>query len=430
MTSSADGTLRASSRTSTRVAFLTQWYAPEPVSLPGWIASGLRRRGLSVHVVTGIPNYPTGTVQPGWSAWRRSTEVRDGVPVTRSPLVPSHNASAAGRATNYASFALTSSMVGRRVLRSCDVALVYGSPVTAVTAAWATGTPYVVLVQDLWPDSVFATGFLTDGRARKLAENVLGKFSLEAYARAAHVCVITPGMRDLLISRGIPAERISVVYNWVDEAVMRPVPRDAAIRRTLGIDERAFLITYAGTLGPAQDLDNALEAMARLSGTDVHLLLLGAGISTPSLQRRIQEMRLEDRVHLRPPVDAAGIPAIVAASDLNLVSLADDPLFHITLPSKVQTTLACGGPVLVCAPGDAGRLVTEAEAGIAVRPGDPGALADAMLAASKLPRDTLVEMGRSACAYYEAHLSETINATALATLLAAAARPERPHRRA
>lgn len=410
---------------STRVAYVTQWFPPEPTPLPAWIAASLQARGLDVHVVTGVPNYPTGQVQPGYSARRTMRDDVDGLRVTRAPLVPSHSSSAAGRALNYLSFAAGSSWAGRAVLRSADVALVYGSPVTAALGPQLWGTPYVVLVQDLWPDSVTATGFVASPRAVDLLDSTVGRYAAAVYRGAAHVCVISPGARDVLVDRGVDPDRISLVYNWVDESVLTPASRDYALRRSWGAGDDDLVLLYAGTMGPAQSLATVVSAMERLRDrADVHLVLVGDGIEREALREQAERAGLS-RVTIHDPVPVAEIPRLIASADLNLVSLADEPLFRITLPSKVQATLACGGPLLVVAPGDAASVAAASGAGIAVEPGDADAVAAALRDLAGSPRQRLADMRAAARSYYEATLSETINADALARILRDAAGQER-----
>lgn len=406
------------------VAFLCQWYLPEAAEIPVWIAEALKRQGLKLSVLTGVPNFPTGKVQDGYSAWRRAREMNNGILVQHVPLYPSHDRSTVGRVANYASFAMSSAFFGAPLLRSADVALVYSSPATAATAAMVTsvtsGTPYVLLVQDLWPDSVFATGFLTDGKAHRAARTSLTWFTEHAYRRAAHVAVISPGMRDLLIDRGVPPEKLSVIYNWVDERVMHPADPDPQWRRLLRLTDE-FVIMYAGNHGPAQALDVAIHAMNYLRDLDdVHLVLAGDGIDRQALSELAQTLNLPS-VHFVGPYEPEQMPAIMAAADMQLVSLADEDLFRITLPSKVQAIMACGQPVLACAPGDVARIVQDAKAGLTALPGDPAALAKAIREAHSMPKERLRMMGTAGLRYYGATLSEAINARALADLLRVAA---------
>lgn len=407
-----------------RVAYVTQWFPPEPMPTPLCIAQALRRQGLDISVLTGIPNYPTGRVSEGYAAWRPMREMYDGFRVLRAPLFPYHSRSALGRFANYASYAVSSATMGGPLLRSTDVALVYSSPATAASAAllgrvrWRT--PFVLLLLDLWPDSVFASGFLTAGLKRRAAEIPLTWFSTQTYRRASHIAVTTPGMEDILVARGVPVDKVSIVYNWADEELMRPVSADPEIRSRLGMTDE-FLLMYAGNHGRAQRLDVAVHAMARLHDRpDVHLVLIGDGIEKPALRSLARRLRLPT-VHFMDPVTPERMAAVTAAADLQLVCLADQALFHITLPSKVQSILACGLPVLACAPGDAARVVTAAGAGLACAPGDPVRLAETLRQAVDMPRDSLREMGRAGHDYYHSRLSERINAGRLAELLRSAA---------
>jgi glycosyltransferase involved in cell wall biosynthesis len=408
----------------TRVTLVTQWFPPEPVITPLWIAQSLRRQGMQIDVVTGIPNYPTGEVLDGYSAWRRVSETLDGFRVLRAPLYPSHDRSVVRRVANYASYAASSAAVGSSLLRAADVSLVYSSPATTATASMLARarwhTPYILMIMDLWPDSVFATGFLTSGLGRRLAEMSLTWFTEQAYRRASHIAVTSPGMLDLLTDRGVPAEKISVVYNWVDEKVMRPAEPDPELRARLGLTDQ-FVLMYAGNHGAAQALDVAIRAMSEVRDLpDVHLVLVGDGIDKPALRSLVEELQLCS-VHFLDPVDSQGMPALMAAADLQLVSLADQSLFRVTLPSKVQSILAYGQPILSCAPGDAARIVNDAGAGLTSPPGDPIQLAGNIRRAYGMPRDRLREMGRAGHDYYRSTLSETINAGLLASLIRDAA---------
>ncbi|MFJ6197802.1 glycosyltransferase family 4 protein [Micromonospora sp. NPDC092111] len=420
----AEVDVRTTGHPEPRVAFVTQWYAPEPTSTPVWVARSLARRGLRPEVLTGVPNYPTGRVHPGYSAWRRRTERHEGLRVHRTPLFPSHDHSALRRIANYASWAASSAAFGAPLLRSADVALVYATPATAAAAGMAArlrwGVPYVLMVMDVWPDSVFATGFLTDGLARRVAEPPLAWFTRQTYRWADHVTATSAGMRDALVSRGVPAERVSVVHNWTDEKVMRPSEPDPTLRARLGLTDE-FVLMYGGNHGAAQNLGVAIRAMHELRDLpDAHLVLVGDGIDKPALRALATELGLRT-VHFLDPVALERMPAVMAAADLHLVSLADQELFRFTLPSKVQSIMACGQPVLTCAPGDSARVVRAAGAGFGVPPDDPVALAGAIRQAAALPRARLREMGEAGRTYYLAELGEEVNAGRLAELVRRAA---------
>ncbi|SCL32743.1 Glycosyltransferase involved in cell wall bisynthesis [Micromonospora nigra] len=419
------GASRDGDPAATRVTLVSQFFPPEPVPIPLGLTRCLRRLGFAVDVLTGVPNYPTGTVHPGYSHRRRTVDGLDGVRVLRTPLHPSHDRSTVGRVANYLSWAASSTLLGSPLLRTADVALVYSSPATAACAALTArlrwGTPYVLMVMDLWPDSVFATGFLTHGPARRAAQATLGRFTDLTYRWADHVTVPSPGLRDTLVARGVPAGKVSVVYNWADEKIMQPAEPEPGFRARLGLTPDDFVVMYGGNHGPAQGLDVAIDAMDGLRDLpDVHLVLVGDGVSRNALRSRADQLGLRT-VHFVDQVTPERMVAVSAAADIQLVCLADEPLFRITMPSKVQTIFACGQPVLSCAPGDAARAVRDADAGFTSPPGDPARLAETVRLAHATPRARLRAMGRAGHDHYRLHMSESANARLLADLLAEAA---------
>ncbi|MGZ6798937.1 MAG: glycosyltransferase family 4 protein [Mycobacteriaceae bacterium] len=412
-----------------RLSMVTQWFKPEPVGAPVWISTGLKRVGWSVVVLTGIPNFPTGNVFVGYSPWRRVSERIGGLNVYRTPLFPSHDRSALRRMMNYLSWGISASMLGFPVLGTCDVSLVYGSPATAALPALVAkvlrGSPYVLMVQDVWPDSVFASGFLTAGLRRRIMAALVETFVNATYRHATHVAVISPGMKTLLEDRGVPSEKVSLVYNWVDEDIFADKSPDNSWRTELGLAHDDFVVMYAGTHGFAQDLATAVDAFGLLpASTRAHLVLMGDGVEKPGLVERARRVA-PDRVHFLPARPTEVMGATMAAADVLLVSLRDDPLFRITLPSKVQASLAVGRPVLVSAPGDAARVVEQAGAGLAVSPGDPDELARAVLALEAMDPILLRKLGSNGRHFYRAEMAEAIGVARLSQLLTAAMRTGR-----
>lgn len=406
-----------------QLLYITQWFAPEPVQVPVWIADALRDRGWHVEVLTAHPNYPTGRVHVGHDSRRFTRALESGHRVQRAPVYASHDLSALRRMASYLSWALSSSLVAPMLARRADVCLVYSSPATAALPAMVaralTRRPYVLLVQDVWPDSVTATGLLRHGRVLNFIEKLLGAFVRATYRMADTVLVISPGARDLLVSRGTPAGKVHLVYNWADESVLRPLPRHGRLREKLGLDDEEFLLMYAGTTGPAQGLDNAIEAIARTK-CRAHLVILGDGIARPDLERQALASTAAERVHFLEPVPVSEVAEQMAGADAQLVSLRDHPLFEITLPSKVQGVLATGSICVASAPGDAARIVQDA-GGWGVRPSDPDALAQAIDEVADLNADSRAHLRESAYSYYQNHLSAAVGAGALSDALRSAA---------
>jgi colanic acid biosynthesis glycosyl transferase WcaI len=425
-----DGTTRR-----TRVGFISQWYAPEPSTVPVWIAETLVRSGFEVQVLTGQPNLPTGKIYPGYSASKFASETINGIAVQRCPLYPSHDRSAIRRMANYLSWAVTAAAAALVMLRGVNVTLVYSSPATAALPAMLRKlfrrTPYVLMIQDLWPDSILSTGFLKSSFMRRAAERIMGAFVGWSYSFADHIVVISPGMIDILVSRGVPRAKLSLVYNWVDETVFQPCDPHPTFRSDLGVDPDTFLLMYAGNFGPAQALDGVIRAVAMLEETEkVVLVLLGEGVEEAQLRRLAKDVA-PGRVLFAPPVPASEVPPLMAAADVQLLSLRDEPLFRHTMPSKVQSILACGHPAIACAPGDAGAVIVDSGAGWHAQPGDPRNLVECIRLAMAEGAAGLRSRGAAARHHYQSVMSEESNAQRLTAILRASAqRPDRSGPRA
>ena len=414
-------------------AYLTQWFPPEPAEVPLGIAKALERRGHDIAVLTGVPNYPLGQVHPGYRASRTSNERVAGLSVRRVPLVPSHDSSAIRRMTNYLSWGCLATAFGFRVLRRADVALVYASPITAAIPAmvWKriARTPYVLLIQDIWPDSVFATGFLEAGITRRIAQGFLSWFCARAYKSAAHVVVISPGAIDLLRSRGVDPNKISLVYNWTNEDDSEPMNAQEA-RAKLGLPPDAFVVSYAGNHGPAQGLDVVIRAAHEIRDVEnVRILMVGEGLELPALRDLVRSLGCTN-VLIAGPLPHAEMPVVRAASDVQLISLANDHLFAMTMPSKVQAILASGTSAIAIAPGDAAIVVEASGAGWSVTPGDHLQLAATIRDAYREGSEKLAARGRSGHGYYRRNMSETVGGARLDDILRSAAQhPPRKQRK-
>lgn len=405
-----------------RLAFVTQWFTPEGPGPPNWIPEALDQLGFQVGVVTGTPHYPEGRTFEGYRATGWRIERAGGLPVLRVPEYPSHDASAARRMVTLGSFAASSALLGVRAIGAADVSLVYSSPATSALAAMRArrkfGTPYVLYVQDLWPDSVYAAGAFASARGRWFADQTIGRFVDRSYALASHIVVISPGMKALLVSRGVDPAKVTVVYNWVDEDVIGPAPPAGHLRSALGLAESATVMLYAGNLGRVQGLAAWIEAMHVIRDMeDVHLAIIGDGIEKRDLITRATSLKLDTNVHFLDPVPATEISRMGSDADLGVVSLVDDPLFHVTLPSKTQALLAQAKAILNSAPGDAARLVVESEVGWTCRPGSADAIASMIREAVLAGHSEWVRRGQAGRRLYDEEMSREVGASRLAQIL-------------
>jgi colanic acid biosynthesis glycosyl transferase WcaI len=387
----------------TRILLLTQWFDPEPTFKGLVFARELVRQGFEVEVVTGFPNYPGGKVYPGYRIKWLQREVIDGVQVTRVPLYPDHGQSAIKRVLNYASFAASSLFYGLLMAKRADVIYAYHPPLTVgITASLLRllrRIPVVYDIQDMWPDTLRATGMINNPRALDL----VAKVCEWVYRRVDHIVVLSPGFKRLLIERGVPAGKLDVIYNWADEASL--TAPQGHLPADFPVTDR-FRILFAGNMGKAQALDAVLDAATLLQerNSRVCFVMLGGGVEVDRLKQRADELQLGNVVFL-PPVPMAEVGTMLNAADALLVHLRKDPLFEITIPSKTQAYMAVGKPLLMAVDGDAAQLVTQSDGGLIAESENAIAIAQAAENMAALTTKQLADMGRNAQHHYRDHLS-------------------------
>jgi glycosyltransferase involved in cell wall biosynthesis len=395
-----------------RILYLTQWFDPEPMMKGIGFVQALKDRGYSVEVLTGFPNYPTGKLAPGYRLGLYKQEVLEGVRIHRVFLYPSHDHSSFGRAVNFLSFFVSTLVFCLFNARRFDAIYVFHPPITvglsAALSGFVTRRPFLLDIQDLWPDSVGASGMNgTRGMAR-----ILGPICDFVHRRAALVIGQSKAMTECLIERGVKSTRTATIFNWADEDAARP-------RGTFDVSalefEGRFNIVFGGNLGRVQGLETLVHAAKRaaMEVPEIQLTLIGDGVERYRLATLIADIQA-DNVKLRPAVPRTQIGDVFAAADVLVLHLTADPLFEITVPSKTQFYMAMGKPILIGVSGEAARIVTGAEAGVAVPPENVEAMANAMVKLARMSPQDLARMGTGGRAAYERDFSfaSAIRATA------------------
>ena len=385
---------------------LTNYWPPEigaAAHLFFELGRALGGRGHRVSVLTGFPRYNVREEPRAYHGRRTMREDVGGVRLfrVRTPRLPQHVPAARG--LEHLLLAATYGLQGLRLGRP-DALLLYSPPLPIGLAAGFLARrkrcPFVLNVQDLFPQSAIDLGVLR--------QPVLIRFfrGLERhiYRRADHITVHSEGNRAHVAAVLGSDAKVSVVHNWVDAASLRPGPRNNGFRREMGLGEE-FVVSFAGTMGYSQDLDTVLSAAEHLrERQDIAFMLVGDGVEAPRLKRASEAARLSN-VRWAPMQSRERYPAVLQASDACLVTLRKDVLTP-TVPSKLHSIMAAARPVILCAPlaGDAPKLVLEAQCGLALPPGEPARLAEAVLA---LRRDSVLadRFGRQGRAYVEAHFT-------------------------
>lgn len=409
-----------------RFGLLTQWYDPEPgpAALPGALARGLRDAGHDVSVLTGFPNYPSGSLHPDYTQERGYVSEEEGIRVFRAPLYISHDASALRRIANYFSFGISASLVAREFFRDLDAVWVNYSPITVSLPLWVGQsrfrTPAVVEVGDLWPDTVFTSDMLEDGKASRVARLVLDKWCDLFYRSAESVIYISPGVHTALLGRGVAEEKLAYVPKWSDEAVFLKRGNRENARADLDIDAEAKVLLYAGALGAAQGLTSLVGACEFVEDPNFVLVIAGSGTAEADL-RKLAKGSTRKNVKFIGRVPQYEMPNLMAAADYCYVGLAPDPLSSITMPSKTQAILASGKPILVAASGDVANFVESREVGRSADPSSSASISEAIEWFCSLSGRELASMGVRAEETYSKEFSLARGVKSIENLLVDAA---------
>jgi glycosyltransferase involved in cell wall biosynthesis len=359
------------------------------------------RVGYQVEIVTGLPNYPLGRFFDGYGRTVYRQEMKEGVTIHRVWMFPALGGGPR-RILNYLTFAVVS-VWGLLRSRKPDFLFVESPPLILAAPgmlfSWIWRVPLILNIADLWPDAAVDMGFMKKDSLFARLTYALERWS---YRHASYVNAVTEGIQQSLLRvKKVPPSKILFLPNGVDTALFQLRRVDAELRDRLGLQEKKIVL-WAGTLGGAHGLEHIIDAADRLRDhADIHFLFVGDGTVKPSLQEQCLRLQLTN-VTFHPPVPFEQVPNFLSIAQAGLASLLPLPVHDGARPSKVFPVFASGKPLIFVGQGEAAQLVREANAGIVVPPGDPEALASAVL---KLLTNAslLEELGSNGRTFVEKH---------------------------
>ena len=381
-----------------RILLVSHYFWPESFRI-NQVAEDLIATGAEVTVLAGHPSYPEGATFPGYTAYRLSKELHPaGYEICRVPVIP-RGKGAVRLALNYLSFTLSGILFGPWLLRrrKFDVVFVYcTTPVTqGFVGLWfglLKRAPVAQWIQDLWPQALSATGFVRSPWLLALIRKIVAFMYRHSDLLLGQSHAFVRFLRE--DAGGTPIEYFP-----------NPGEPPAAMTRNtemrLPVDK--FNVVFAGNLGKAQAMQTVVAAAELLSvDSDILITLFGSGsrrdwIAQEIVARNLSNLTLGGRV---PP---KAMPAIYAQASALLLCLIDDELLAQTVPSKLQSYLNTGVPIIAAVNGEAADIVIEAGAGIACPAEDHVALANALRRLRAMPREARNAMGAAGCRFFATH---------------------------
>jgi len=390
-----------------KILIVSQYFWPENFRIND-LARELKDRGHQVTVLTGIPNYPVGRWFEGYGLASCGQENWEGVRIVRAPMVRRMSGRGWQLALNYMSYAVAASLLGPLWCRGrFDVVFAYEpSPFTvgipALVMRRLKRAPMMFWVQDLWPESLKAAGAVRSEFILK----AVGRMVRWIYTRCDRVLVQSEAFIKLAVAAGANPERIRYFPNWA-ESFYRPVIPSGNTVKPEGLPD-GFLIMFAGNMGEAQSLQTILGAAERLRDVrDIHWIMIGDGRRRGWMREEAAKRGL-DRIHFPGSFAADRMPLFFSQAEALLVTLKRDDVFARVVPSKVQSYMACGRPIVAALDGEGRRVIEMAHAGVAAAAEDAQGLADAVLHLYNLKPAERQAMGGAGQTYYEAHFKRDL----------------------
>ncbi|MEC5156983.1 glycosyltransferase family 4 protein [Chryseobacterium sp. MP_3.2] len=381
-----------------KILIISQYFFPESFKIND-IALGLQEKGHHISILTGIPNYPAGEFYEGYSS-KSIDEMWNGMKIYRCKLYP-RKKGGVNLFLNYFSFVFFGWLKVRKIEEDFDRILVYEpSPVTvglpAIIASKKFKAPFYFWVQDLWPESLTAAGNINNPVILKFF-NQITKF---IYSKAEKVLVQSNGFRNYIFEQGVPHDKI-IFYPNTTENFYKPTVRKSEILDKI---PQGFIITFAGNFGEAQSLNTLLEAARIIKEsnlTDIKWVFLGDGRQKDKIEKFICDNHLEETVYLLGSFPAVVMPDYFACSDVLVASLKKDKIFALTIPSKIQSYLACKKPILVSMDGEGASIINVSGAGFSSAAENAEDLAENVRKIYNLSKEDRLLMGEKALNYFQ-----------------------------
>lgn len=392
-----------------KLLVVSQYFYPEQFRVNDMCVEWVKR-GYDVTVVTGIPNYPQGKFFKGFGLFKRRRETYYGVRIIRLPII-SRGRSKFRLILNYISFVVSGFIWNVFSRLKADCVFIHEiSPMTqSLVGVWfgkRRDIPVIHYVTDLWPENVVAVSGIKSARIIRMIGGMVD------YIYRNNEKILTSSRRFIpaILSRGVDERKIHFWPHYAEE-FYQPKQRneDFDAAGLIPSSKTCLNIAFTGNLGEAQGL-HILPTTALLlkeRSTDFCFNMIGEGRGKDELLRLVKQEGVEDCFRFIPRQNADQIPYFLAQCDAGLVMLSNNPVFELYLPTKVQSYLACGIPIIASGKGEMCDVVMEAKAGCCAKTGDAESLADVIERLSKHNDQERETLRNNALEYFQANFHKS-----------------------
>lgn len=387
-----------------RVLVVCQYFYPEEFKV-NELVEGLVARGNEVTVLTGKPTYPRGPYPEGYKFWGVQKEEYKGAKVIRVPEMTRGDGGSIGIVKSMLSFLFFGRWYARWHKIDADVILCFQlSPVTMTAPALIykqkLGVKLLHWVQDLWPESVTATTNIKGGPVI----NWLNKFVTKIYLKSDVILVQSKAFEKSICEKGDFKDKLVFAPNWAEDSIAQGEQHPADCKLPAG-----FKVMFAGNIGVAQDFPNIIKAAELLKDIkDIKWVIVGDGRAREDAEKEIARLELQDAFVFVGRHSVKTMPWFFKQADAMLVSLKDDFIFSLTIPSKVQAYMASGKPILTMLNGEGSRVIEDANCGLTAKSEDFETLASNVKKMYMLSKGERERMGLNGRVYYDKVFAKNI----------------------
>ncbi len=386
------------------ILVISQCFFPEQFRIND-ICKEWVKRGYKVTVLTGIPNYPIGKFYEGYGLFKKRKEIYNGIEIIRIPIIPRGNNSLM-LSLNYLSFVISGFFWKLFTKVKADYVFIFEtSPMTqALTGIWYSKKrkiPCYLYVQDLWPENVI----IMTGLKNAILINLLSKMVDYIYNKSTKIFATSNSFVKAIIDRDV--EKDKVIY-WPQYSEVIKAS-DNNLNKIENEDE-IFKIVFAGNIGYAQGLDKLIHVAEKIKDkTDKKVIfnIVGDGRYKKEFISIVDSKNLSKMFNFIPRQKEKEIPRILASNDIAYLSLADNPIFTMTIPAKLQTYMACGIPIIASASGEVDKIIKESNSGLCSKPSDIDSTVANIITMINKPKFELLSLGDNGYEYYKNNFNKT-----------------------